>query len=202
MFCPNCRSEYRSGFTRCADCGADLVEHLSQDYSVDDGNVAIDSAGRRLLWSGMSRRFLARACEALDLAQIEHAETTKDFGLVPTTTQSVFFIWVALRDSAAARSVLDKALAASGDMEQEAEIGPSDSARINPFGLGREIHRSDDSPFSPDAPFESPSLFGSSMLADRSSPTKLFPTTLSRTSIQKRQRRRFGRVMTRAWLTI
>ena len=26
MFCPNCRAEYRAGFTRCADCGAELVE--------------------------------------------------------------------------------------------------------------------------------------------------------------------------------
>jgi hypothetical protein len=25
MFCPNCRAEYRPGFTRCSDCGVDLV---------------------------------------------------------------------------------------------------------------------------------------------------------------------------------
>jgi hypothetical protein len=28
MFCPNCRAEYRRGFTRCSDCGVDLVEVL------------------------------------------------------------------------------------------------------------------------------------------------------------------------------
>jgi hypothetical protein len=27
-FCPACRSEYRAGFVRCADCGATLVETL------------------------------------------------------------------------------------------------------------------------------------------------------------------------------
>src|ERR1700690_1911029 len=28
MFCPKCRSEYRSGFTRCSDCEIDLVHDL------------------------------------------------------------------------------------------------------------------------------------------------------------------------------
>jgi Putative prokaryotic signal transducing protein len=28
MFCPNCRSEYRAGFTRCSDCDVALVAEL------------------------------------------------------------------------------------------------------------------------------------------------------------------------------
>ena len=28
MFCPKCRTEYKEGFTVCADCGAQLVEEL------------------------------------------------------------------------------------------------------------------------------------------------------------------------------
>ncbi len=28
MYCPNCHAEYRSGFTRCSDCGAELVQEL------------------------------------------------------------------------------------------------------------------------------------------------------------------------------
>jgi hypothetical protein len=30
MFCPECKAEYRSGFTRCSDCEVDLVEHLPE----------------------------------------------------------------------------------------------------------------------------------------------------------------------------
>ena len=30
MFCPVCKSEFRTGFTRCEGCDADLVESLDQ----------------------------------------------------------------------------------------------------------------------------------------------------------------------------
>ncbi len=31
MFCPNCRSEYREGYYRCAVCNTDLVDELSPE---------------------------------------------------------------------------------------------------------------------------------------------------------------------------
>jgi hypothetical protein len=33
MFCPECRAEYRPGFTRCADCDVDLVQELHAESS-------------------------------------------------------------------------------------------------------------------------------------------------------------------------
>ncbi|MCU7494520.1 MAG: DUF2007 domain-containing protein [Ignavibacteria bacterium] len=36
MFCPNCKAEYREGFTRCADCQVDLVDKLpEEDFELD-----------------------------------------------------------------------------------------------------------------------------------------------------------------------
>ena len=31
MFCPKCKTEYREGSYKCADCGADLNDHLPQE---------------------------------------------------------------------------------------------------------------------------------------------------------------------------
>jgi len=31
MFCPQCKAEYRVGFTRCSDCDVDLVDYLPPD---------------------------------------------------------------------------------------------------------------------------------------------------------------------------
>ena len=39
MFCPQCRSEYRQGFTRCSDCDIDLVAELPRDGPHDDPNL-------------------------------------------------------------------------------------------------------------------------------------------------------------------
>ncbi len=36
MFCPQCKSEYRPGFTRCADCGVDLVDRLPEESHETD----------------------------------------------------------------------------------------------------------------------------------------------------------------------
>jgi hypothetical protein len=44
MFCPECRSEYRAGFTRCAACDVALVADLpalSSDEHVDPGEPVI-----------------------------------------------------------------------------------------------------------------------------------------------------------------
>ena len=41
MFCPVCRSEYREGFTSCADCGVDLVPALPPERHSSPDDVAL-----------------------------------------------------------------------------------------------------------------------------------------------------------------
>lgn len=39
MFCPNCKDEYREGYTHCAQCGCPLVESLpARPEPVSDGD--------------------------------------------------------------------------------------------------------------------------------------------------------------------
>jgi hypothetical protein len=39
MFCPQCRTEYRDGFTKCADCGVALVRALETE--VEDSSPGL-----------------------------------------------------------------------------------------------------------------------------------------------------------------
>lgn len=36
-WCPNCKTEYREGFTVCADCGSELVDEEPENFSVEEG---------------------------------------------------------------------------------------------------------------------------------------------------------------------
>ena len=54
MFCPKCRAEYRAGFSRCFDCGVDLVHEITeQDTRVPKRKF--DSATRFPTFSSMYR---------------------------------------------------------------------------------------------------------------------------------------------------
>lgn len=37
MFCPDCRAEYRPGFTHCVDCDVDLVDLLPERHAPEPG---------------------------------------------------------------------------------------------------------------------------------------------------------------------
>jgi hypothetical protein len=57
MFCPSCKAEYRSGFTRCADCDVELVYELpvaAEEPSHDP---------QEIVWSGDSQQDCVAMCE-------------------------------------------------------------------------------------------------------------------------------------------
>jgi hypothetical protein len=159
MFCPLCKSEYRPGIGKCADCEVDLVSNLPTEEPAGDADIPRNSEGLELLWSGVSQALSDRIHDALDAAHLFHKVTEKDFGLLPNLAQSVKFVWIDSHDRASSRSVLEKVLVGWGPMEREAELTPPDSGRMNPYGLGRKIYGSTNA--RRDAPFESVSLFES-----------------------------------------
>jgi hypothetical protein len=75
MFCPQCKAEYRQGFTRCADCDVDLVWELPPEA------LAVRSQGEPgdpnedpfcSFWKGEDPRVHAELCSVLDEAGIPH----------------------------------------------------------------------------------------------------------------------------------
>jgi len=61
MFCPNCKTEYRDGFTHCSDCGAELAEALPVSHAPE---VEEDARLVRL-WMGADPVFYSSLTAAL-----------------------------------------------------------------------------------------------------------------------------------------
>ncbi|HXX19809.1 MAG TPA: hypothetical protein VEJ46_10430 [Candidatus Acidoferrum sp.] len=141
MFCPACRTEYRPGFTKCADCGVDLVSNFRADSPATDENVITNSEGLELLWSGLNKPLSNRIDYALNTAHIFHKVTDKGLGLLPTYPGSVAFVWIDPKDRAAARAILEKVLdkPETVDSQFQDEL-MAESARVNPLGLDRRVY--------------------------------------------------------------
>jgi hypothetical protein len=125
MFCPNCKAEYREGFTKCSDCGVALVRTLA-DASASGGGV--DSQGAvELLWSGTDSAASGAISEALNNAKISFHETTREVGPLPGLARPVYAILIHSRDRVAARAALD-------DARRKAELPEQDENEF-PEGL-------------------------------------------------------------------
>jgi len=64
MFCPVCKFEYRDGFTKCSDCGVDLVQHLPDDSG------GAGSSDLAVAWRGSDPSAFSAALAALQDAEI------------------------------------------------------------------------------------------------------------------------------------
>lgn len=91
MFCPVCKSEYRDGFTKCSDCGADLVKQLADD------SEAIEP-----LWAGHDAKVRSAICNKLDAANILHEDDSVESQFMPAFRQSIYRIQIRKKDHEAA----------------------------------------------------------------------------------------------------
>ena len=64
MFCPQCKAEYRSGFTQCSDCYVDLVEALPEQES--------PTQALTLLWECADETECVGVCRDLKEADIPY----------------------------------------------------------------------------------------------------------------------------------
>jgi hypothetical protein len=63
MFCPQCKAEYRSGFTHCSDCAVDLVERLPESDRRADAEVS--QSHSRVAYSTDQQQDCVFVCERL-----------------------------------------------------------------------------------------------------------------------------------------
>jgi hypothetical protein len=136
MFCPNCKTEYRRGFTECSDCHVPLVENLSAD---DPDSTTADPGAMEILWSGTDPGFAESLRDALDRAELEHGDDSVELGFLPAFPGAVFKISVRTADREAARKILENVIngASAGSSTTAARLA-GDAANLNPYrGLNR-----------------------------------------------------------------
>lgn len=80
MFCPQCRTDYRPGFTRCSDCDVDLVEELPSGRRsmerMPDGEMSPEALPNweemRSVWEGHSALECADLCREFQRTRIRY----------------------------------------------------------------------------------------------------------------------------------
>ncbi len=79
MFCPQCKAEYRQGFTRCADCDVELVHGLPE---AEEGASNDMRAGTLVpLWEGEDLALHTTLLEELEAAGIRYYD--RPMGVYP-----------------------------------------------------------------------------------------------------------------------
>jgi hypothetical protein len=134
MYCPQCKAEYRQGFTRCADCDVELVHEPPQvahglGTRSEASSHAEDSEDPFCsFWRGDDPRIHAELCELLKEVGIPHKTVRREDHLFNLNTNSAFQIGIPF-------SHFEKAEAAIKDAygtEEEQE----DAARLLPYRKG------------------------------------------------------------------
>jgi hypothetical protein len=125
MFCPDCRGEYRPGFTRCSDCGVKLVERLEDTEFHSQEPELSDTP--ELLWTGTDAQMRDEIIDALETANISCHTRTDKVGSLPGWSRQVYAIFTHARDHRAASAALEAAARRRGTAPEEKGDGPGDS---------------------------------------------------------------------------
>jgi hypothetical protein len=130
LFCPNCKLEYRAGFTRCADCDVDLIAALPKAAEAQEVGVH-DLRSPSVLRRGVSVSDAAVIRDALRAAGIRFNTRRASAEIVADGSASYEF-WVNGEDRPNAQSVLESALEAADTNE------PLDATSASPAPSGGE----------------------------------------------------------------
>ena len=100
MYCPQCRSEYREGFTRCADCDVELVPQLPPDDAPHEGLNLVK------VYESGDASVIPLIESLLQSAEIECVVTNKRRQYVTSSQLGFAEFWVREDDAEEARAVL------------------------------------------------------------------------------------------------
>ena len=125
MFCPQCHTEYRPGFTQCTDCDVDLVEVLpdTSSFSEEEISSAADLSDASLdkVWEGDNQAGCVSVCRGLKDANIPYLVREKDWQYLYSKEQK-FVILVSASNSKAAQEIANRGTFDFTDSEEDQAI--------------------------------------------------------------------------------
>ncbi|HET9400543.1 MAG TPA: hypothetical protein VFO34_06300 [Candidatus Acidoferrales bacterium] len=128
MFCPVCKSEYREGYTRCADCDVPLVNLLAAEPE------SLDHAALARVWEGSDAHENSQVRAGLEEARIPFRVQAAGPNMLSLSNQAAEAIYVPHAMLDAARLAISEAI---GE-DAESEEGSNEETADEGFVLSQE----------------------------------------------------------------
>jgi len=125
MFCPQCKAEYRRGFTHCTDCDVDLVESLPITTETGEemtrSGLGSSETPPEKVWSGDNQESCVAVCRSLMEADIPYRvleQNRQDLW----SRERYFEIWVSTSDVQIAKEIANEGVVDFDDSEEDQAI--------------------------------------------------------------------------------
>jgi hypothetical protein len=118
MFCPQCRAEYRPGFSRCSDCEVDLVERLPESYP---SAIAPSEGQRKRVWFSDERESCVYVCARLTAAGIPFNVTQRKHQIFWNVDEH-YEIWVAGEFYEEGKAIAEQGCVDFSDSDEDQKI--------------------------------------------------------------------------------
>lgn len=142
MFCPQCRAEYRLGFTRYVDCDVELVPVLTEKALLEQVPVIPgdpDEDPFCSFWEGEDLRIHTEICQLLDEQNIPRKTVRRRDHLFNLSTKSEFQIGVPYSFFEKAEAAVKEAYASDSNAEDPPEATDEEPSPLElPESTGAE----------------------------------------------------------------
>jgi len=141
MFCPQCKAEYRQGFTRCADCDVELVWELPANAIVAHESAATGDPEEDpfcSFWKGDDPRIHAEICELLDKESIPHKTVRRQDHLFHISNYPAFQLGIPFSMFERGEAAVKEAYGSEEAIEPASRLLPMDADHIpgTPYDSG------------------------------------------------------------------